>query len=449
MSGERDSFRTPNKNTSMKIRKYAAVLTSFTILASTALQAAPNGRDAKVLHAYQLTPTSLEVFGYTAAEIADAQARGLAVTDQPAIGSGLERIHGGHYLGVTDRGPSVTVGSARIFPLPQFTPTIVLFRAKHNSLVIDEVLPIVGQSGEGITGICNSATEDSSPFLDPSTPLPFNPSGMDIEDIHSLRSGFILVEEYSPSVVIADHNGVVVRRYTPVSKTLPGADYPISNILPDILKTRRANRGFESIPVSADGKTAYTVTQSPLGPTAAGSPQRDSRVVRVLRMDVSDPLNLQVTGQFAVYLSPISDYPAGNAQRDLKVSSAAWVAQDVLLFLELIDVVGIGGVRLVLVDLRDASNVQGLPVADTLDLEDVNKGPAFFGLTAATTTIVYEQFETDAEKLLPSGKLEGLSILNANEVAISNDNDFGIGDVPGTPSRLTILKLSSRLPVKH
>jgi hypothetical protein len=213
-----------------------------------------------------------------------------------------------------------------------------------------------------------------------------------------------------------------------------------------VLSNRRANRGFESIAVSADGRTGYTVTQSPLGSTSVGSPYRDSRIVRVWRLDLSDPLDLRITGQFAVLMSAAADYPAGNAQRDLKISSAAWVAQDVLLLLELNDVAGIGGVRLVVADLRIASNFHGQPFADTLDLEDVNKGPAYLGLTAATTTVVYQQFETDTVKLLPSGKLEGLSILNANQVAISNDNDFGIGDVPGTPSDLTILRLGQPLP---
>ena len=146
-------------------------------------------------------------------------------------------------------------------------------------------------------------------------------------------------------------------------------------------------------------------------------------------------------------MSPASDYPAGNAQRDLKISSAAWVTRDVLLLLELNDVVDIGGVRLVLVDLRGASNFHGSPVADTLDLEDVSKGPASLGLVPATSTVVYQQFRTDAVRLLPSGKLEGLSILNPNRVAISNDNDFGIGDVPGTRSTVTVLRLSQRLPL--
>ena len=431
-------------------------LLGFTLIAPAL---AESDRAAKRLHEYTLVPTGLEALGYTTAEIDEAEARGLTFRDLPSIGSGLQHLHGNHYLGVTDRGASYTVtvttdtGSVtkRIFPLPQFTPTIVFYRATHDDLTLEAALPLVGASGAGVTGIPNSKTEDSVPFLNlDSAQIPFNPSGMDIEDVHTLPSGgFILVEEYSPSVVIADENGVVLRRYTPVSKTLSGADYPVSNTLPDVLTNRRGNRGFESMAVSPDGRTAYTLTQSPMGSTAVGSPSRDSRVVRVLRMDVSDPLNLEVTGQFAVYLSRASDYPVGNAQRDLKISAAAWVARDVLLLLEVNDAAGIGGLRLLLVDLRRASNFHGRPVAETLDLEDVTKGPIYLGLRPAITSVVYQQFETDLVHLLPSGKLEGLSILNDHEVAISNDNDFGIGDVPGTPSTLTVLHLRDPLPLKR
>jgi alkaline phosphatase len=425
------------------------VLLAGGFLSPAAAQPATPFRPAQVLYQCTLPPTSYEVFGYSAAEMAVAQSFGLAVIDRPSVGSGLQRLQGNYFLGITDRGPSFTIGSARLFPLPQFTPTIVLMNAVGDELQIEDTLRIVGQSGAGITGIPNSGTEDSFPFLDLNTPLPFNPSGMDVEDVHTLPGGgYLVAEEYGPSVVVVDATGVVQRRYTPASKTFPGADYTVSNVLPDVLKNRRANRGFESIPVSPDGRTAYTVTQSPLGSTAAGSAYRDSRVVRVLRLDVSDPLNLTVTGQFALRLSPSSDYPAGTAQRDLKVSSAAWVAEDILLLLELNDVAGVGGVRLLLVDLRDASNVHGLPVAETLDLEDVGKGPEFLGLKAATSAVVYQQMETDAVRLLPSGKLEGLTILNANEVAISNDNDFGIGEVPGAPSNITFLRLGQILPYR-
>jgi phytase-like protein len=396
-----------------------------------------------------MAPTSLEAFGYSAAELAAAQSLGLTYTNLPATGSGLQWLGDNVYLGVTDRGPSFTIGSPRFFPLPQFTPTIVLLAAEHAQFTVEAALPLVGTSGNGITGIPNSATEDSVPFLDPNTQLPFNPSGMDIEDVHTLPGGgFILVEEYGPSVVIANAGGVVQARYTPVSKTFPGADYPVRNELPDVLKNRRANRGFEGLAVSSDGRTAYTMTQSPLGSTSAGSPQRDSRVVRILRLDISDPLHLQVTGQFVALFSAISEYPAGGVQRDLKISAAAWVGTDVLLVDELTDNAGIGGVRLILLDLRGASNIQGLPVADTLDLEDVTKGPAFFGITPATSTVVFQELATDATRAFPSYKLEGLTILNARTVALSNDNDFGIGDIPGLPSMITVLRLADQLPLE-
>ena len=44
-------------------------------------------------------------------------------------------------------------------------------------------------------------------------------------------------------------------------------------------------------------------------------------------------------------------------------------------------------------------------------------------------------------------KLEGLAILNPNEVAISNDNDFGIGDFPGAISKVWVIRLEDNLPV--
>jgi len=49
-------------------------------------------------------------------------------------------------------------------------------------------------------------------------------------------------------------------------------------------------------------------------------------------MDISNPLNLQVTGQFVVLMNSVDDYPARNAPRDLKVSAVSWVSENKLLF---------------------------------------------------------------------------------------------------------------------
>jgi len=425
---------------------FASLLTAGSLAVVQTSDAAPEGgRAALVIHTYTLPSYSLLNFGYTQAELDAAQANGLTTTDHPAIGSGLQQLAGNHYISITDRGPNADRADGnKAFPLPQYTPTITLFSAVNNQIVIEAVLPIINDLGQGVTGIPNGPADDSTPYLTVTSTnaLPFNPDGMDIEDVHTLPGGgFILVEEYGPSVVIVGPTGNVLKRYTPVGKTLPGANYTVSDILPPVFKQRRANRGFEAIPISSDGRTAYTVTQSPMGPTSATSPYRESRLVRVLRMDISDPLNLQVTGEFVVLMLPASDYPAGVNQRDLKISGAGWIAKDKLLFEEHSDT---AAAKLFVVDLTGATDVKDFASAAAvpLVLENVATDLAALGITPATTTVVLD-LATLPE--ITERKLEGMSILNANEISMSNDNDFGIGTNPDSVSTVYTIRLSTPL----
>ena len=101
-------------NTNNKPMKFSTTLQAalaLGALSSTFPAHSADGRDAEVLHQFTLVPTSLAAFGYSAAEVAAAQGRGLAFTDLPAIGSGLQRLNDNHFLGVTDRGASFTVGT--------------------------------------------------------------------------------------------------------------------------------------------------------------------------------------------------------------------------------------------------------------------------------------------------------------------------------------------------
>jgi hypothetical protein len=165
----------------------------------------------------------------------------------------------------------------------------------------------------------------------------------------------------------------------------------------------------------------------------------------MLRLDVSNPLNIQVTGQFIALMSPASEYPAGNTPDVLKVSSAAWVSHNKLLLLERTDEAGKGGAKLILVDLNHATDISQMPVANTLVLEDVNTDLSALGITpAVSSTVLYFNEELPE---ITDYKLEGLSILNANEVAISNDNDFGVTMDPEASSRMWIVRLKERLPL--
>ena len=439
-----------------KNRITTALLGGLTVIALAAVSAAPvqaqEARSAKVLAQHTLAPLSLTYFGQTEAELASAQLNGMARTDLPAIGSGLQRLAGNHFLGVTDRGPAfprTTPTPGRIFPMPTFTPHLVFFRASGDELIPQAVMPIViDEAGTPATGIPNSATEDTVPFANATTTtqIPFNPNGLDVEDIHSLPGGhFIVVDEYNPSLAILNDTGRVLKRHIPAGRTLTGAACAVSDNLPAIIAQRRSSRGFECIAVSSDGKTAYTMTQSPLGPTSASSATRLSRVLRLLRLDVSDPVNAQVTGQFVLLMSPASTYPAGNRPQDLKLSSAAWVSENKLLLLERTDELGIGGVKLILADLAGATDINTFPPshpAHTLALEDAALDLSTFGITPVATSVVYSNEETPE---VDDFKLEGLAILNRNEVALVNDNDFGTGIPAEASSRMWILRLAEPL----
>lgn len=423
-----------------------AIATSL-CLCGTQAWSADEGRSTKVIAVHTLAPFSLTNFGHTAAELETALANGLTHTDLPAIGSGLQRLAGNHFVGVTDRGVAInrtTPSIGRVFPLPTFTPTIVFFRAGGGELTPQTLLPVVvDDAGTPATGIPNGPLEDSVPFdtFTATTQIPFNPHGIDIEDIHSLPDGnFIVVDEHSPSVAIISDAGKILKRYTPGGRTLAGAIHPVADNLPAILKERRASRGFECIAVSSDGRTAYTMTQSPLGPTGATAPTRNSRVLRILKLDVSNPLNMQVTGQFLMKMSDAATYPLGNRPQDLKLSAAAWVSETKLLLLERTDEIGIGGAKLVMVNLDGATDVSARPDAGSLTYENVNTDFAALGITLASSTLVYANEETPE---ITDFKLEGLSILNQNTVAIVNDNDFGVGG--GASSRMWVLLLTQPL----
>ena len=418
-----------------------------TLAISLPLQADGPARSAKVVATHELPSFSLTHFGLSELEVATGLANGLPLADLPAIGSGLQRLAGNHYVSISDRGPTftrTTPSAGRVFPLPNYTPSLVFFKASGGVIQPESIVPIVvDDAGTHATGISNSATDDSVPFDSPpaTTQLPFNPNGLDLEDVHTLPGGgFIAVDEYSPSIVIISDAGKVLKRYTPGGKTLAGAAYPVNDKLPALLSNRRANRGFEAIAVSADGKTAYTMTQSPLGPTGATAPTRNSRVLRVLQLDISDPLNAQITAQYVLLLSEATEFPAGNRPQDLKLSSAAWVSEKRLLLLERSDEPGIGGAKLIIADFTNATDVTNHIAAQSLALEAANIDLAAQGITPAATAVVYENEETPE---ITDFKLEGLSILNRNEVAITNDNDFGVGVAEPLPSTLYIIRLAA------
>jgi hypothetical protein len=127
------------------------------------------------------------------------------------------------------------------------------------------------------------------------------------------------------------------------------------------------------------------------------------------------------------------------------VSSAAWVSHEKLLFLERTDEAGKGGAKLLLVDIKNATDISAMPEASSLMLENVSTDLAALGIEPAVSSVVLD-FNAEVPEITDY-KLEGLSILNANEVAISNDNDFGVTMNPEAKSKMWVIRLKDQLPL--
>lgn len=399
----------------------------------------------KVIAEASLPATPLTALGYTAEQVAQAGASGLRATNLPAIGSGLTLLPGGEFLGITDRGPNEdhldAAGKAdgKVFPMPDFHPTLTRFKVEGTALKPVSYTKLTDSQGQGITGLTNLSGEEL-PFgsAASTTPLTFKQSGMDTEALARFPDGrLITVDETSPSIAILSGAGQVLVRYTPTSKPLTGAGYPVKNILPDVYTQRRANRGFESVSLSGDGKTAWVTLQSPMGDAKADA-YKNSRVLRTLKLDVTDPLNARVVGEYLTLGSAIADYPAGGKQADLKVSDTAWIAGDRLLVLERAG----GLVQLFVEDFGAATNVLTHAEEAKLTFENTATDLAALGVQASARKLVFKS--TNAG--ITDDKLEGVAVLTPATIALTNDNDFGIGDnKTGAPSKLWVVQLGQSL----
>lgn len=416
------------------------VIALLLVLAADAGLAAESG--VEVLQRFELPPTNLRSLGqqpFTENDLAQARTNGLKYDALPSLGSGLARIKENEFVGISDRGPNGEVGKRRTFPLPKFAPYLTRFRLVAGKFEILQTIVLTDTNGKPLTGLSNQQPEERLfETADASTPLPYDQNGVDPEAVRVFPDGkFLISEEYGPSVLVVNTNGQILMRYVAVNKSLPGATYPVQAILPSVLSQRRTNRGFEALALSPDGKTAYVMLQSPLGDEKEFE---SARVSRVIRLDLSDPLNARVAAHFLMPLSSATDYGAKLKQTGVKLNDAEWLAPDRLLVLEQAGETA----RLLVADFSAAGNLRKTSKENTLEPEAV--GDDFAKLPVKPVTV--EVWAASSGLTKEPTKLEGLAILSPTEIALANDNDFGLGE--GTippPSTVWLLRLSRPLPL--
>lgn len=444
------------------LKPFVIALTSTSLTLSFTLQAAeldlsalpttPNdNKRASVLATYQLPLTDVSTLnpGIDLGDFVVAAKNGYPNPKIPGIGSALVPVPNkpNEFYMMTDRGPNFDntnrsgKSHGKTFPLPKFTPAIVHVKLNQGKIEIIRSIPVVDNNGKPVTGISNNKDDELPYPSDNSSPMGFNPNGIDPEAMQLLPNGnFLISEEYGPSIVLVDANGKVLMRYVPVGKTYVGVNYPVKAILPAIYKERRGNRGFENISLTPDGKTAYATLQSPMG-DAKNKLYEKSRVVRILSLDVSQPEDAKVTGMFLVLQTEKLAYPDTDKQKDLKYSDAVVIGQDKILLLERAS----KKVKLIVADLSTATNVLNHADTNSLLFEQEGESLEKLAIKAAQTREVFDSREVLFQ--IDTDKLEGIAVLTPGVVAISNDNDFGIGDdnLNEYPSKVWVIRLGKNL----
>jgi hypothetical protein len=367
----------------------------------------------------------------------------------PSYGSGLafkEQLDSGEleFYCLTDRGPNGDgpnvpapngdgLMGSKIFPAPGFTPSIGVLHVSDAAAKLVSRIPIriseeIMASGLPIPhGSAGSSAE--VPLFDDLCPdvagrIMFDAGGIDSEAIawDPKRQTLWVADEYGPFLLRIDPaTGIIQQRYAPGSG------------LPEVLALRRANRGMEGMTIDPASDRIHAFLQSPLSDGKArysqtGKEEKVERFARFLRWVEFDPESGSTVRMLAYPLdgSLYHNGRTGNA----KLGDLVALGNGKFIVIEQGE--GAHGAMinyLMLVDINGATDIgaAGFNPA-TSDLEKSSmRGEAVDGADWSRVVPVQKTLLLNLNDIgWVAEKAEGLALVDAHTLAMTNDNDFGL-----------------------
>jgi hypothetical protein len=351
---------------------------------------------------------------------------------------------------VTDRGPngdspdytSQATGErkSKAFPAPGFNPKLGVLRLKDGVATPQAFNPLLTDAGAAISGLplpedaVGSSLEVAlTETLGVRNPR-FDANGIDPEGVAVAGGDLWLCDEYGPFLMKVNP---ATGRIT--SRLKPGAGLG----LPEVLKYRRANRGFEGVASTPNGKV-YAIVQSPLEmpktKDALGSEVKKFNDGVLLRLVELDP-QTQATRMFA-YTPDLSLYTRA---RDVKLGDMVALSDTRFLLIEqgaqkdgvvhnmvyLIDTAGATDISNVTTTTLAAASAGAEAQNGKLHLDYLKATADLSDLTKVTAIVTPVKkkllFDLKAEGFgWVAEKAEGLALVDDQTLAIANDNDFGV-----------------------
>jgi hypothetical protein len=306
----------------------------------------------------------------------------------------------------TDRGPNLFVSQAvedygllhlenlrpirdaKIMPMPEMGPEIAELQLDGDAVNLVRRMKLRTRGGKRFSGRTLPGGDMEQLFDPRGRPLSPDVFGADTEAIAAMPGGgFFLADEYGPSILKADEDGVASERWVPAGREdeLAHPDILVRGILPGSAMRRRPNRGFEALCTSADGAWLYLGFQS-------GLMGADDRSALVWKLDAKTGA---VAGEYFYPFDDPSTFRRDAARRkvdwhDLKICEFAWAGEDRLAVLE--------------------------RIAHTAKL--------YLYSPAAPREKQLLLSSDDFPEIGPD--IEGMTLLSPTEILISSDNDFGV-----------------------
>lgn len=309
------------------------------------------------------------------------------------------------FYALTDRGPNADIPKylkngktipGKFFPAPDFTPSIGILKVDNKKAEIIDKIELKDSTGKNITGLplpLNKIGSTGEIALDLNmNSLGYDVNGLDPEGIAIDKDGnFWIADEYGPFIIKVDKNGKILEKLEP------------GNGLPEIVKYRVPNRGFEGLTIDKNGNI-YVAVQSTLN--VEGKTKDTAIFTRILKINPD-------TKEVKTFAYPIDkNYKSNSAA---KIGDIYAIDENKIILIEQGKQKGKMENLIYLVDFSKADDITNLG-----NLE--SKGNDLkINLGKKKLLVNLREHGWDTEKA------EGLTLLPDNKtIAIINDNDFGM-----------------------
>ncbi|MBP0904668.1 esterase-like activity of phytase family protein [Mariniflexile gromovii] len=363
------------------------------------------------------------------------------------------------FYAVPDRGPNadavsgVTPASSkplRPFKLPDYQGRIAKFTLNKTTgaITLDAQILLTRQDGTTpITGKGNISGFDEVPvtYTDASTAyantdyvdgaseayhaLPYDEFGGDFEGILIDKDGnFWMCDEYRPAMYKFDATGKLIDRFVPSGTSLLGTTPQAvgtygNETLPAVYSKRWDNRGFEAIAYDETKHVVYAFIQSPLDNPSSAAVRNKSDVVRILGIDANTGTPVE---EYVYLLERNKDAGYASSRVD-KIGDAVYTGNGKFLVIER-DSEGpaatYGKKYIFEIDINFATNILGNGLYAGKELEELSADD----MVAENIRVAHKTKVVNLPSIgyQSSDKAEGIALLPNNEIAVINDNDFGL-----------------------